>query len=293
MIRTDRTARRAVSGRRTPVRSGLRYAALGLGAFVALLPFMYMVATSLKSFGETLTRVSAIPFHPDFWPSKPMWENYAIAWQEVSLGRYFANSVVIGLITVAGACATSSLAAYAFSKMRFAGRDAIFAAILATLIIPETVLLIPNFIIVSSLGWVDRLAALTVPFLASAFDIFLLRQFFSQIPNALLETARIDGSSHFHALLAIVVPLAKGPLATVAFLDFLGSWNALQWPLVVTHSARWRPISVGLTRFISEAGPETQLRLAGATIALIPVLVVSVAAQRQITEAISRTGIKG
>jgi ABC-type glycerol-3-phosphate transport system permease component len=222
-----------------------------------------------------------------------MWENYVTAWREVSLGRYFANSVVIGVVTVAGACSTSSLAAYAFSKMRFLGREAIFAGILATLMIPETVLLIPNFIIVTSLGWIDRLAALTVPFLASAFDIFLLRQFFNQVPNVLLETARIDGSSHLRTLVSIVLPLARGPLATVAFLSFLGSWNALQWPLVVTQTPRWRPIAVGLTRFIAEAGPETQLRLAGATIALVPVLLVYILAQKQITEAISRTGIKG
>ena len=296
MATSDARASRAP--RALPIRRGvglsiLRYVVLGCGAFVALMPFLYMIATSLKSYGETVTRVSALPFHPDFWPAKPMWQNYVVAWSEVNLGRYFANSVVIGVLTVAGACSTSALAAYAFAKMRFPGRDAIFAAILGTLIVPETVMLIPNFIIISSLGWIDRLAALTVPFLASAFDIFLLRQFFNQVPNALLETARIDGSSHFTTLVRIVVPLAKGPLATVAFLDFLGSWNALQWPLVVTQSERWRPISVGLTRFIAEAGPETQLRLAGATIALIPVLVVYILAQRQITEAISRTGIKG
>ena len=159
--------------------------------------------------------------------------------------------------------------------------------------IPETVLLIPNFIVISSLGWVDRLAALTIPFFASAFDIFLLRQFFAQVPNALLETARMDGGSHLRTLWSVVVPLSKGPLSTVAFLEFLNSWNALQWPLVVTQTARWRPISVGLTRFIAESGPETQLRLAGATIALVPVLFVYILAQRQITEAISRTGIKG
>jgi len=252
-----------------------------------------MLATSLKSYGETVTRVSAIPFHRDFWPTTPVWGNYVTAWSEVNLGRYFLNSVIIGSVTVAGASTTAALAAYAFAKMRFHGRELIFAAILATLIIPETVLLIPNFIVVSALGWVDHLAALTVPFLGSAFDIFLLRQFFNQVPNALLETARIDGAPHVSVLLRIVVPLAKGPLATVAFLGFLGSWNSLQWPLVVTQTPRWRPISVGLTRFIAEAGPETQLRLAGATIALVPVLFVYILAQRQITEAISRTGIKG
>jgi ABC-type glycerol-3-phosphate transport system permease component len=146
---------------------------------------------------------------------------------------------------------------------------------------------------VSKLGWVDRLPALTVPFMAGAFYIFLLRQFFNQVPNSLLETAQIDGSTNLQNLTLIVLPLAKGPLFTVAFLSFLGSWNALQWPLVVTQTPKWRPISVGLIRFISEAGPETQLRLAGAMIALLPVMVVYFVAQRQITEAIAHTGLKG
>jgi ABC-type glycerol-3-phosphate transport system permease component len=273
--------------------SALRYVLLSLGGFVALLPFLYMIATSLKSYGETITRVSAIPFHPDFWPQTPVWSNYVTAWSEVDLGHYFLNSVIIGAITATGATITSSMSAYAFAKMRFKGRDLVFGALLGTLMIPETVLLIPNFIVVSALGWVDRLAALTVPFIASAFDIFLLRQFFNQIPNALLESARMDGASHGRLLTGIVGPLARGPLATVAFLSFLGSWNALQWPLVVTQTPRWRPIAVGLTRFIAESGPETQLRMAGATIALVPVVLVYILAQKQITEAISRTGIKG
>ena len=272
---------------------GARYVILAAGAAVALLPFLYMLANSLKTYAETITRVSAIPFDPRFWPKKLMWGNYAEAWKEVELGRYFANSIVISSITVVGVCVTSTLAAYAFSKMHFPGRDTIFATLLATLMIPETVLLIPNFIVVSRFGWVDRLPALTVPFMASAFHIFLLRQFFSQVPDSLLETARIDGSTNVRTLFSVVLPLARGPLFTVAFLAFLGSWNALQWPLVVTQTDRWRPISVALTRFISEAGPETQLRLAGAMIALLPVIVVYVLAQRQITEAIAHTGLKG
>ena len=273
--------------------SVLRYVILFCGAFVAILPFLYLIANSLKTYGETVTRVSAIPFDPLFWPKKLMWGNYAEAWSEVDLGRYFLNSVIISSITVTGMCTTSSLAAYAFSKMKFAGKDLIFSVMLATLMIPETVLLIPNFILVSRLGWVDRLPALTVPFMAGAFFIFLLRQFFNQVPDSLIETAQIDGSTNLQNLVQIVLPLAKGPLFTVAFLSFLGAWNALQWPLVVTQTPRWRPISVGLIRFISEAGPETQLRLAGAMIALFPVMMVYFVAQRQITEAIAHTGLKG
>ncbi len=269
------------------------YFILSAGAFVAVLPFLFMVSTSLKTIGETLTRVSPIPFSADFWPAKPQWVNYRVAWTEASFGLYFRNSVITAAVTVAGVLASSSLAAYAFAKIRFFGSKALFAALLATLIIPETVYLVPNFIIITRLGWYDRLAGLTVPFMASAFYIFLLRQFFNQLPNELLESARIDGAGHARSFRSIVLPLSKGPLFTVAFLAFIGSWNALQWPLVVTRTQRWRPITVGLTTFISETGVENQLRMAGAVISLVPVIALFFAAQKQFTEAIARSGIKG
>jgi ABC-type glycerol-3-phosphate transport system permease component len=264
-----------------------------LGALVAVLPLLYMAATSLKTIAETITRSSAIPFDLQFWPERPQWSNYREAWEEAMFSLYFKNSVIISAVTVAGVITTSSLAAYAFAKLRFAGKGFLFTLLLSTLMVPETVLLIPNFIMVSRLGWVDRLAALTVPFMASAFFIFLLRQFFAQIPNELIESSTIDGCTHPRILLSVVVPLSKGPLFTVAFLDVIGSWNALQWPLVVTNTPTWRPIAVGLTTFITEAGPQTQLRMAGAMISVAPIILLYFLAQRQFTEAISRSGLKG
>ena len=263
-----------------------------LGAFVSIIPFLFMVSHSLKTIAETITRSSAIPFDPKFWPRVPQWVNYRVAWQEARFGLYFRNSLIITTVTIGGIVVTSSLAAYAFAKLRFIGRDLIFAILLATLMIPQTVLLIPNFIIVARLGWIDRLPALTVPFLASAFHIFLLRQFFSQIPNELIEVAKIDGASHLRSLISIVVPLSKAPIFTVIFLCFIYTWNSLQWPLVVTQTSRWRPIAVGLSVFITEAGPETHLRMAGAVIAVLPVITVYFIAQRQFTEAITRSGLK-
>lgn len=262
------------------------------GAFVSIIPFLFMVSHSLKTVAETITRSSAIPFDPKFWPRVPQWVNYKVAWQEARFGLYFRNSVVIAAITVSGIVVTSSLAAYAFAKLRFAGRDLVFSVLLATLMIPQTVLLIPNFIIVASLGWIDRLPALTVPFLANAFHIFLLRQFFAQIPDELLESARLDGASHLRCLVSIITPLSRAPIFTVTFLSFIYIWNSLQWPLVVTQTPKWRPIAVGLSLFITEAGPETHLRLAGAVIATLPVITVYFIAQRQFTEAITRSGLK-
>jgi ABC-type glycerol-3-phosphate transport system permease component len=252
-----------------------------------------MIANSLKTYSETVTRVSANPLSPRFWPKVPQWENFRIVIDEAKMGAYFINSTIISSVTVTGIFIISTFSAYAFSKMRFAGKDIIFSIMLATLMIPETVLLIPNFLTVSAFGWIDRLPALTIPFMGSAFFIFMLRQFFNQIPNAVIESAVIDGCSHSRILWSIAVPLTKAPIFTVGFLAFHGAWNALQWPLVVTQTDKWRPIAVGLTRFVTEAGPESQLRLAGAVIAILPILIIYMIAQRQITEAIARTGMKG
>ncbi|MGA2974459.1 MAG: carbohydrate ABC transporter permease [Spirochaetia bacterium] len=264
-----------------------------LGTVACLMPFIYMLSTSLKTVGETITRVNPFPGSPDFWPAVPQWNNYVQAWTEASFSLFFRNSVITAALTVAGVMVTSSLAAYAFAKIRFAGSKQLFAVFLATLIIPDSVYLIPNFITITRFGWYDTLAGLTVPFMASAFYIFLLRQFFTQLPNELLESARIDGAGHPRSFLSIALPLSGAPLFTVAFLAFVGSWNSLQWPLVATRSSRWRPITVGLTMFITEAGPQNQLRMAGAVIAVVPVVLLYFLAQRQFTEAIARSGIKG
>ena len=266
---------------------------LVLGALVCLMPFLFMASTSLKTTGETITRNSPIVLDPGFWPSVPQWGNYARAWTTARFSLYFRNSLVIAALTVAGATASSSLAAYAFAKIRFAGAGPLFAVFLATLVIPESVALVPSFIVITRLGWYDTLAGLTVPFTASAFSIFLLRQFFAQLPNELLESARIDGAGHGRTFLSIALPLSRAPLFTVAFLAFIGSWNSLQWPLVATRSERWRPITVGLTTFITEAGPQNELRMAGAMIAVLPVVLAYFLAQKQFTEAIARSGIKG
>lgn len=279
---------------RNRIQLTIMYIILTLVAFLAMLPLLYMISTSLKTYGQTVTRVASSPLDPMFWPKWGEFQfvNYKIAWNE-GIGRYFLNSIIISSITTFGVFLTTIPSAFAFSKMKFPGRDTLFAILLTTLMIPETVLTIPNFLTVSSLGWMDKLPALTVPFIASAFYIFLLRQFFSQVPNALLEAARIDGASNFRSMISIAVPLARGPLFTIGFLAFTGAWNALQWPLVVTLTEQWKPLTVGLMKFLSEAGPESQLRMAGAAIALIPVVIVYIMAQKQITEAITRSGVKG
>lgn len=281
---------------RYKVGSILLYGTLTAGALVALVPFVYMLLGSLLTRGEMLNR-KLIPGNPIQGLN-----NYVEAWGEANFNEYFVNSVQITTITIVGMLIVCVLAAYAFSRIKFPGREAIFAIFLATMMIPETILLIPNFLIVNQLNkwmapiglpWLNNWPSLTVPFMASVFAIFLMRQFFMGIPDELWDAARIDGAGHVRFLVQVVLPLSKAVLFTVIIFQFIGSWNALVWPLVVTSKPDWRPIAVGLYSFISEAGPELQLMLAGAVITTAPVLLLYFFTQKQFTEGIATTGLKG
>jgi ABC-type glycerol-3-phosphate transport system permease component len=170
---------------------------------------------------------------------------------------------------------------------------------LSTLMIPAMVLIIPNFLTVTWLGrigplkWINNWPALTIPFMGSIFSIFLLRQFFAQIPDELYDAAQMDGAGHLRFLLTVVIPLAKAPLMVILVLSFMGSWNALAWPLLVTNSPEWRPIAVGLLNFVDEAGQMLNLMMAGAVITIIPILLIYFITQKQFTESIARSGLKG
>ncbi|MBK9049637.1 MAG: carbohydrate ABC transporter permease [Chloroflexi bacterium] len=195
-----------------------------------------------------------------FLPSTPQWGNYIQAWEDANFSDYFWNTVQITAITLTGQVIFCTLAAYAFAQLEFPGKNFLFALLLSTLLLPEAVTWVPNFITVSWLGrigpipWLNNWPALTIPFMASAFNIFLLRQFFMQIPRELWDSAQIDGASHLRYLFQVVLPLSRAPLVTVILFGFLGSWNALAWPILVTTTPDWRPISYGLLAFLDEAG---------------------------------------
>ena len=268
----------------------LIYAGLVAGSLVAVSPFVWMLLTSFMEQGETLRRVLV--------PGSLQWENYVLAWREADFGLYFANSLIISGLQVAGTMLFSLLAAYSLARMRFFGRGLVFTTILAMLMVPETVTLVPNFLTVSWLHrhspfpWLNSWPSLTVPFMASAFSIFLLRQFLRGIPKELWDAAQIDGAGHLRFLFQIALPLCRAPLLTVGMFAFIGAWNALAWPLLVTNTPDWRPISVGLLQFVSEAGAEAHLQMAGAVIATIPVLLIYFFVQREFTDGISFSGIK-
>lgn len=269
----------------------LTYAILIFGAVVSLLPFLWMISTSFMTLGEAqgLTLI----------PSQPQFENYLNAWDLGNFTEYFVNSVLITLITLAGEMTFSILAAYAFARIDFPGRNVLFGLLLATIMIPAMVIIIPNFLTVTWLGrigpiaWLNNWPALTIPFMGSVFSIFLLRQFFSQIPDELFDAARIDGAGHLRFLLTVVIPLSWAPILVIVVLSFIGSWNSLAWPLLVTSSPEWRPISVGLLNFVDDAGQSTHLMMAGAVITIVPILILYFFTQKQFTESIARSGLKG
>ncbi len=270
---------------------GLMYAVLIGGAVIAILPFFWMVSTSLMTLGEAI--------NGQWLPEAPQWHNYIVAWREANFSEYFLNSIQITFITLAGELIFSVLAAYAFARIRFPGRDILFGVLLSTMMIPAMVLVIPNFLTVTWLGrvgpikWVNNWPALTIPFMGSVFSIFLLRQFFAQIPDDLFDAAQIDGAGHLQFLWHVVLPLAKAPILVITVLSFIGSWNALAWPLLVTNSPDWRPIAVGLYQFVDEAGSEVNLQMAGSVITILPILILYFLTQRQFTESIARSGLKG
>lgn len=274
------------------------YALLSLGAVLALLPFFWMVSWSFMSAVEVYTGKLV--------PGQFRVENYALAWERGKLAQYTWNSIRIVAISISGTLLFCVPAAYAFARMRFVGRNVLFALLLATLMIPDIVTLIPNFLTVtwisrlsesifgSSGAWIGNWPALTVPFMASAFTIFLLRQFFAQIPEDLWDAARIDGAGHLRFLWSVVVPLSRAPLATIIIFAFIGSWNSLQWPLLVVRNDSWMPIAAGVTAFTrGEAGDEFHLQMAASVIMIIPIVVIYFFTQRQFTEGIASTGLKG
>lgn len=268
------------------------YLVLIIGGFFALAPFLYTVSVSLMNLTEASSGTRLLP-------ADPQWENYPIAWNQARFSLYFFNSVKIVLITMVGEVIFCTLAAYAFARMEFPGKTFIFSLLLATLMLPEAVTWVPNFITVSWLGratplpWINNWPALTIPFMASAFSIFLLRQFFQQIPNELWDSAQIDGAGHLRYLLQVIVPLSRAPIMTVVLFGFISLWNSLAWPLLVTTTPDWRPISYGLLSFLDEAGAQVHLQMAGAMITMAPILILYFFTQRTFIEGIANTGIKG
>ena len=277
----------------------VKHAFLLVGALAMFFPFYWMLTTSFKTFAE------AGQFPPTLLPTAWHPENWLEAWQQphANWATGFRNTIIVVAATTLGDLASAVLAGYAFARIRFRGRNALFVLFLATLMIPNEATLIPNYVLVSKstraclglpcLGLYDSLAVQVIPFLASVFSIFLLRQFFLAIPQELHDAARIDGAGHPRFLWSVALPLVRPALITVALVSALASWNAFLWPLLVTSRDEFRPVQVAMAQFNQEYGSFYHLAMAGASFVILPMVAIYLVAQKYFIEGIARTGIRG
>lgn len=269
------------------VGSSLAHACLLAGSLLMIGPFLWMLSTAFKSGTEIYE------YPPRWLPSVWHWENFLEAWNTVPFGRFYLNSIVVTVIITFSQVCTAALAAYVFTRMRFPGRDLIFYLYLSTLMVPGQVTMLPLFLIMHRLGWINTYQGLTVPFLASVFATFFLRQFFATIPTDLEDAARVDGCGRLRFLWQIMLPLSRPALAAIALFLFLGHWDEYLWPLIITNSTDMRTLPIGLRFFVEEAKTQYQYMMAASLITVAPVIALFFAAQKQFIEGITLTGLKG
>lgn len=263
----------------------LVYTLLTLGALAMLFPFAWMVLTSLKSFQEL--------FDLRWLPQRPTLENYREVLFSTQFPRWFFNSLVVAGVTTVSVLFFDSLVGYTLAKLRFPGKNLIFVLILATLMVPTEMLIIPWYVMSVDYGWVNTFWGILFPGLISAFGVFLMRQFFASLPTDLLDAGRIDGLSEFGVFWRVALPLVRPALAALGIFTFLGNWNAFLWPLVIIQTPEMRTLPVGVALFSGEAGTAWHLIMAASSLAVIPVLIVFFIFQRQIIEGVVLTGVKG
>ncbi len=281
------------SGKRKAVKNGLIYFSLAIGGITMILPFLWMLSTSLKPYSS----VFVFDLKNIQWIPKPVcWNNYIEVWKVVPFARFYINSIFVCVCVTFGQVATSALAAYAFARLRFPGRDKIFFAYLATMMIPGSVTMIPVFALMRMFGWIDTYKALIIPSIFTAYGTFLLRQFFMTLPRDLEDAAKIDGCSTWGIFRKVILPLSQTALATLTIFVSLGNWVSFMWPLLVTNSIEKRTLPIGLAYFqelYQYAQPDWGLLMAGSLITMIPIVIIFLFNQRFFIEGIKLTGMKG
>lgn len=279
------------------------YVVLTLGAVTMLVPFVWMALTSIKQPDEVFATGGGIKWLPEHFVWRDMivggekirawWGNYPDAWREINLLRLYLSSFFVAVVGTFGQVLTSSMAAYAFARLRFPGRDKLFFAYLATMMIPGSVTMIPVFVIMKKLHWIDSYQALIIPGLFSAYGTFMLRQFFMGLPSELEDAAKIDGSGHIGIWLRVILPLSKPALATLTTFTFMGFWGSYMWPLVVTITEPLRTLPIGLRYFVGQHATNYTQLMAGSMMAVVPVLLLFIFNQRYFVEGIKLSGMGG
>ncbi|WP_032121358.1 ABC transporter permease subunit [Clostridium amazonitimonense] len=265
----------------------LTYMILVVTAIFILTPFIWIFLTALKSPEE----VFANP--PVIIPRKPQWENFLQVFRLKDFNRYVFNSVVITVAITIGELVTTILAAFAFSNLDFKGKDIIFTILIGTMMVPGEVLLIPNFVTLSKLKWINTYKALIIPWCTSITSIFFLRQYFLNIPKQLYYAAKVDNCSDFKYLIRIMIPMARPAIFTIAILKIINSWNAFMWPLIMTNSEKMRTLPIVLAKFSSEVGMDYHILMAASTIIIMPMIIVFIILSKYILNGVSNSGIKG
>ena len=263
------------------IASAARHLGIALTAAVFLFPFFWMLSNALRPDRE----VFAMP--PRLLPSAIQWYNFVAAWRYLPFGRFFLNSAFVAASVTAIVLVVSSLSGYAFARLKFPGRGGLFVVYLATLMVPQAVIVIPLFLMMGAFDWVDTYQGLIVPVAFSSFGTFLLRQFFLSIPQELEDAARIDGASHIRILLTIFLPLSLPALGLLALFTFTGQWNSFLWPLIAVNSPDHATLPLGLTMFQGQQGTQWNYMMAGATISMVPGVVLTILMHRYIFKSIA------
>ncbi|MCC3374285.1 carbohydrate ABC transporter permease [Cohnella sp. REN36] len=258
---------------------------LTIGALFFLLPFFWMILSSFKPEGEILQ----IP--PTFWPKRFTMDNFAYLFENMNFGVYLKNTLIIVLFSFVGLL-LNAIAGFGFAKYDFKGRNALFVLVLATMMIPSQVTMIPVYLILNSLGLTNTMTGIVLPGLVGAFAIFLFRQFMSTIPTELMEATRLDGASEYRIFLQIVLPISKPILAVQAILTFIAGWNSFLWPLIIANDESLYTLSVGLSLLKGQYAAKFGLQMAGATFMVAPVIVLFTYFQKHIIENFSISGMK-
>ena len=265
----------------------LVHAILLIGAFTMLLPFIWMVSTSFKPSSEIYV------FPPRWIPKNPTLKNYVDLFSSINFGRPFLNTVIVASSITFLSVLLSSMAGYAFAKFRFKGRDKLFFLILATLMVPGQMTMIPVFLLLRYLGLLNTYTGLILPGAVSVFNIFFMRQFIITIPNDLIEAARIDGARESYIFFKIILPLSKPALTTISIFTFTGSWNSFLWPLIIAQDERMYTLPVAVSVLAGQYGENIAIQMAGSCIVITPILIFFLFAQRYFIKGIALTGLKG
>lgn len=272
----------------TPRASPLRHVALAVGAVLMLFPFLWMILTSFKDMPQTLS----VP--PSFWPDPWVWQNIPEALTALPFGRAYLNSAVVAVVVVALTLLTTAMAGYAFARIEFPGRAALFTLFLATMMVPRQVTLIPLYLVMARLGWVDSLLAITVPpALLNAFGVFMMRQFVRAIPVELEEAAVLDGASRWTVFRTVILPILRPALAALGILTFLETWNSFLLPLIFLNSPENFTVPLLVNQFRGQFGVDYGHMMAGSAVAIVPVLLVYLVGQRAIIESVAASGMTG